>query len=397
MHDGCAPRWDNRRLDFDWSAWDRRFGPLLDGSAFADLPRKGVPVERFYLPLHENWPSPMEGNYNGDYWADRAFPEAYRQAFVAAARQIAEHFRAKSWNETLFQCFLNNKNNFKARGWSRGSSPWLLDEPANFQDYWALRYFARAFHEGINQAVRMGGRDARRLLPGWSSAPTFPGRNGGATVSTACWTTTWSAARCASIRGWSSTASGPWARSCSSTARPTRSRARISSRSPGAWTSGRWVPTASFPGKPSATPNRGTRADELSLFYPGRGTGPRSRADPFDPSQGLSPRPAGRRIPDALVADCATSRAGRSASRCARALKLSGTRQATGFSGGEDAGRIDYGRLRAAEISGPCGPAIGEALSQAHPAPRSKLVDFRTPRREPERLRPVFVGTPASQ
>ena len=153
MHDGCAPRWDSRRLVFDWSAWDRRFGPLLDGSAFADLPRKSVPVECFYLPLHENWPSPMEGNYNGDYWADRAFPESYRRAFVAASRQIAEHVRAKRWTETLFQGFLNNKNNFKARGWSRGSSPWLLDEPANFQDYWALRYFARAFHEGINQAA----------------------------------------------------------------------------------------------------------------------------------------------------------------------------------------------------------------------------------------------------
>ena len=61
--------------------------------------------------------------------------------------------RRKGWTETLFQGFLNNKNNFKDRGWSRGSSPWLLDEPANFQDYWALRYFAQAFHEGINQAA----------------------------------------------------------------------------------------------------------------------------------------------------------------------------------------------------------------------------------------------------
>ena len=154
MQDGCAPSWDSKQSKLDWSSWDRRFGPLLDGSAFADLPRKNVPIEGFYLPLHENWPSPMEGNYNGDYWADHAFPETYRKAFVAATRQIAEHLQAKQWNETLFQGFLNNKNNFKANGWSRGSSPWLLDEPASFQDYWALRYFARAFHEGINQATR---------------------------------------------------------------------------------------------------------------------------------------------------------------------------------------------------------------------------------------------------
>ena len=85
IHDGCAPRWDNRRLELDWSAWDRRFGPLFDGSAFADLPRKGIPLECFYLPLNESWPSPMDGNYNGSYWADRAFPDSYRRSFVAAA------------------------------------------------------------------------------------------------------------------------------------------------------------------------------------------------------------------------------------------------------------------------------------------------------------------------
>ncbi len=88
VEDGCVPRWDSGRKAFDWSAWDRRFGPLLDGSAFSDLPRKGVPVDCFYLPLHENWPSLMEGNYNGDYWADRAFPESYRNAFVATSRAV---------------------------------------------------------------------------------------------------------------------------------------------------------------------------------------------------------------------------------------------------------------------------------------------------------------------
>ena len=212
MQDGCAPGWDSPRGNLNWAAWDRRFAPLLDGSAFADLPRRAVPVDCFYLPLHENWPSPMDGNYNGDYWADRAFPEAYRRAFVAAARQIAGHVRAKGWNETLFQGFLNNKNNFKDRGWSRGSSPWLLDEPANFQDYWALRYFAKAFHEGINQAAseRRGSRSsplraARGLCPhppprlDLSSEPTSRGRSGGAIAWTAFWITMSSAVRCETI------------------------------------------------------------------------------------------------------------------------------------------------------------------------------------------------------
>ncbi len=77
---GCAPRWDGKTIDF--SQWDQRFGPYFDGSAFSDLPRKGVPLECFYLPLNDNWPSTMEGNYNGSYWADEAFPARYQQAFV---------------------------------------------------------------------------------------------------------------------------------------------------------------------------------------------------------------------------------------------------------------------------------------------------------------------------
>lgn len=150
MEPGCAPRWDGKQLD--WSEWDKRFGPYLDGSAFSDLPRKGVPLEVFYLPLFENWPTPMEGNYNGSYWADQAFPESYRKAFVECSRQFAEHFNQKHWNSTYFQCFFNGKNNFKEHGWSRGSCPWLLDEPMNFQDFWALRWFGQAFHEGADPA-----------------------------------------------------------------------------------------------------------------------------------------------------------------------------------------------------------------------------------------------------
>src|SRR5262249_21382826 len=109
-------------------------------------------VEVFYLPLHENWPSPIEGNYNGSYWADRAFPDSYRRAFVAASRGMAEHFRVRGWTDTLFQCLLNNKVDYKRSGWSRGSSPRLIDELDSYQAFWALRYFARASHEGINQA-----------------------------------------------------------------------------------------------------------------------------------------------------------------------------------------------------------------------------------------------------
>ena len=77
--------------------------------------------------LNENWPAPIEPNYNGSYWADRAFTGTYRRDLVEVSRQMTEHFEAKGWRDASFQFFLNGKNDFKRNGWSRGSSPWLLD------------------------------------------------------------------------------------------------------------------------------------------------------------------------------------------------------------------------------------------------------------------------------
>jgi len=146
---GCAPKLVGDRLD--WSAWDARFGPYLDGSAFADLPRAGVPLGEFYLPLHENWPGDVRKAWNGNYWADDAFPEWYRTLFVNVCRQFAQHFRAKGWTRTQFQFYLNNKNSWKVEGSRSGSSPWVLDEPEDQKDFAALAWFARAFHQGIDE------------------------------------------------------------------------------------------------------------------------------------------------------------------------------------------------------------------------------------------------------
>jgi hypothetical protein len=64
-------------------------------------------------------------------------------------------------------------------------------------------------------------------------------------------------------------------------------------------------------------------------------------------------------------------------------LGLAGARRGTGITGAEDAGRIDYNRLRPQDVWA-LRVAIGEAISRARPAPASKLVDFHTPRRDPE-------------
>ncbi|HEX2971504.1 MAG TPA: hypothetical protein VHP11_04190, partial [Tepidisphaeraceae bacterium] len=146
ISDGCAPRWTGS--DFDWADYDKRFGPLLDGSAFADLPRKSIPVEAFYLPLNENWPMDVNKAFKGGYWIEEAFDPAYRAAFVEAAGKFAQHLNQKKWHSTLFEFYLNNKVYFKETSWSRCSAPWIFDEPANTQDFWALRWYGQAFHEG---------------------------------------------------------------------------------------------------------------------------------------------------------------------------------------------------------------------------------------------------------
>ncbi|XZE44493.1 hypothetical protein SH467x_004102 [Pirellulaceae bacterium SH467] len=152
MASGLAP--DVASTGWDWSRWDARFEKYFTGEAFSDLPRGKVPMDCFYLPMHENWPLPINEHYNGSYWADEAFTEDYRAAWVKAVQACEAHILEKGWKETRFHVFLNNKVDFKKRGWSRGSSPWLLDEPANFQDYLALRYFGRAFADGLSTSVR---------------------------------------------------------------------------------------------------------------------------------------------------------------------------------------------------------------------------------------------------
>jgi len=167
----------------DWSKWDEQFGPYLDGSAFADLPRAGVPIADMYLPFHENWPCPIsmmkpEGlamilkyqskrylpenaekyikkHYKGDMTMEEIFPPEYEEGCVAIARQFRDHFKAKGWTRTEFQIYLNNKYYYKERRRGRtgnGSSWWLLDEPNHHFDIQALAYYGRLFMKGFEGA-----------------------------------------------------------------------------------------------------------------------------------------------------------------------------------------------------------------------------------------------------
>lgn len=166
----------------DWSAYDARYGPYLDGSAFTPAagyrgPGEGEPVTHHYLPFHENWPLPVAAHLRGAAptpdraafaaWARtapsaaRSFDEAYAAGFSAVARQFAEHFAERGWTRTRCQFFLNNKYYFACDFFGtmgrNGTSRWLLDESIDFDDFAANGFLLGLARRGV-ASIPAGGR-----------------------------------------------------------------------------------------------------------------------------------------------------------------------------------------------------------------------------------------------
>jgi hypothetical protein len=145
-----------------WDAWDGRWGPYFDGSAFKGLPREGAPLDHFYLPIHEQWPLPINEfySYTGtaeEHWRDappveKAFPEEYARGLSGFARETARHVAAKRW-PTDFHIFLNNKNYIRFQRGEREGAWWCLDEPWSSDDFLALRWYGALFREGTRDVA----------------------------------------------------------------------------------------------------------------------------------------------------------------------------------------------------------------------------------------------------
>jgi hypothetical protein len=379
---GCAPAWDGKTLD--WTSWDRRFGPYLDGNAFADLPRRGVPIECFYLPLHENWPTPIEPSFQGSYWADRAFTDRYRGDFIEVSRQYSEHMNARHWTNTFFQLFLNNKSDYKRQGWSRGSSPWLLDEPANFQDFWALRYFGAAFHEGINRSPGL----AKMVFRCDISRPQWQRDSLDGLLD---YNVVGSAMR-------------PYHRSVIDRKQAhgeivieygSTNAIEESNSQPVGWSIDSWALGADgvLPWQTIGSAESWTKADALALFYPARS----DKAGEPVPSIRLKAYRRGQQDVEYLTLLSQVSGQPRWAigQRAREALHLVAERKGTGLAGGEDAGVIQYRALLPQDLWS-LRVRVGRALSDAHPAPRRQLVELRTPPRNPARISPGYAQTPST-
>ncbi len=142
-----APKWGGNT--FEWSEWDKKVGPLLDGSAFSDLPRTGEPVDLFYLPFNENWPVSVWRHYSPSYWADEAFDIGYANELSNAFAKFIEHAADKGWGDPILQFYLNNKV-YNRKSFAGNSALWVFDEPVNTQDFWALRWYGLIWKQAVN-------------------------------------------------------------------------------------------------------------------------------------------------------------------------------------------------------------------------------------------------------
>jgi len=380
--DGCAPKWDGQQLD--WSEWDKRFGPYLDGSAFADLPRKGVPVDCFYLPLHENWPGSMRVYYKETYWADQAFRPGYREAFVEVAEQMARHFQAKRWCDTIFQCYLNNKVDFKSRGWSWGSAPWLLDEPANFQDYWALRYFGEAFHEGVRRAFQSG-ETAKLCYRCDISRPQWQ-------RDTLDHVLDYNVVNGWAFRNFHRTvidrkqAFGQIVVDYGSTGHVEKSNMQ-----PVGWCLDSWTLGSDgvLPWQTIGTDASWQKADRHAMFYPGKVV---KQPGPVA-SIRLKAYRRGQQDVEYLVMLAQLLEEPRWAlgRSIRRSLRLAAQHRGTGAAG-EDAGVVHYADLMPQDVWA-LRIRLARAISALHPKPKRKLVDLRTPPRDPAAGPPAYAQT----
>jgi len=170
----------------DWSTFDKNIGPLLDGSAFKDNPRAGVPVPYIYLPLHEHWPLNFLKYYDpgvktsGKDWKmvhdikakpiEESLPKEYTDAFVRCSMDFAKHFEEKGWTKTKAECFQNNKHQYASNG--PGGTAWMMDEPNEYLDWRALNFYSALFKKGVAQA---GIKNAQMVTRSDVSRPQWQG------------------------------------------------------------------------------------------------------------------------------------------------------------------------------------------------------------------------------
>lgn len=111
----------------DWTSYDKHYGPLLDGSAFAGTRRGPKPIPFVYLPVNPEWPASFL------WWGE----PGYEREFVNVMQQMEAHFREKGWTKTKYELFFNHKKRYKAFHWDGDETRFPNDMPY-FAEYQRL-------------------------------------------------------------------------------------------------------------------------------------------------------------------------------------------------------------------------------------------------------------------
>lgn len=129
-------------LAADWTFFDKRFGPYLDGTAFDD----GEPIEQFCLYFNAYWPAmmwPKADHPNPD--CASAEKTEYERLWREYAEAHIQHFKEKKWDKVAFTIKMNHyiKRNM--------SYPllWNIDTPRTTEDFHAAAYFADLTHRAF--------------------------------------------------------------------------------------------------------------------------------------------------------------------------------------------------------------------------------------------------------
>lgn len=165
-----------------WTTFDRRYGPLFDGSAFSSTnatrayygPGANTPITHFYSTFFESWPINMlDATYGfdalglgGTYWYNLklsnlynffltlpdvwdAYTEGYKQAFRNVTADWVLHADAKGWTQTAFQTYHNHKYSYAGC-----AVFWVMEENDGADDFRADGFYHQLWRDGYAQANR---------------------------------------------------------------------------------------------------------------------------------------------------------------------------------------------------------------------------------------------------
>ena len=90
-----------------WELFDKHYGPLFDGSAFAGTRRGPQPIPFAYLPINPEWPASYL------WWGE----PGYEAEFVNVVSEMERHFREKGWTATRLEMFFNHKKRYMGFPW----------------------------------------------------------------------------------------------------------------------------------------------------------------------------------------------------------------------------------------------------------------------------------------